>query len=129
DRNQGNIRQAQGQIARATENVAVTRNDLLGRLAEAYGRYEANRAVAERFRADVLPNLGRAYKAMIRRYQGEPEKVGFNDIVTAQLAYAQALQGYLTALDAQWRAVVDVANLAQLDDLYPPSCPPATPAK
>lgn len=129
DRNQGNVRQAQATIARATENVAAARNDLLGRLAEAYGRYEANRAIAERFRADVLPNLGRAYRALVRRYQGEPAAVGFNDIVTAQLNYAQALQGYLTALDAQWRAVVDVANLAQLDDLYPPSCPPAAPAK
>jgi hypothetical protein len=37
----------------------------------------------------------------------------------AQQNLAQALQAYLTALDAQWRAVVDVANIGQLDELYP----------
>jgi cobalt-zinc-cadmium efflux system outer membrane protein len=120
DRNQGNIRTAQYQIARATADLEATRNDLLGRLAEALARFDANRAVAERYRAKVLPNLSAAYRAIVRRYQVEPEKVGFNDIVVAQGSLVTALQGYLTALDAQWRAAADVANVGQLDELYGP---------
>lgn len=120
DRNQGNIRQAAAKIARARADVAATENDLLGRLAEAHARYEANRVVAERYRDKILPNLTRAHRAITKRNQVEPEKVGFNDIVVAQQNLGQALQAYLAALDAQWKAVVDVANLGQLDELYPP---------
>ena len=119
DRNQGNIRQASARIARSSADLVAIENDLLGRLAEAFARYEANVVIAARYRDKILPNLTRAYQAIGRRYQIEPDKVSFNDIVVAQLNLAQALQAYLTSLDAQWRAVVDVANLGQLDELYP----------
>ena len=119
DRSQGNVRSAQAQIGRAVADLAATRNDLTGRLAEAFGRYQANVAVAERYREKILPNLARSYRGIVRRYQVEPAKVGFNDIVVARQNLAQALQSHLAALDAQWRAVVDVANVGQLDELYP----------
>lgn len=118
DRNQGNIRQAQAQIASTSDSILATQNDLTSKLAEALGRYEASKVAAASYRDLVLPNLTRAYRAMIRRYQVEPDKVGFNDIVVAQQNLAQALQTYLTSLDAQWKSVVDVANTAQIDDLY-----------
>lgn len=119
DRNQGNIRKATATIVRAHEDLRATQNDLLGRLAEAYARYESNRVVSERYRGKIIPNLTRAYRAIVKRYQVEPEKVGFNEVVVAQQILGQGLQSYLTSLDAQWRAVVEVANLGQLDELYP----------
>ncbi|MFO0852455.1 MAG: TolC family protein [Gemmataceae bacterium] len=128
DRNQGNIRQAAAQIGRATADLTATQNDLQGRLAEAIGRYEASRVNAARYREKVIPSLSQAYRAIIRRYQAEPEKVGFNDIVVAQQNLATVLQAYLAALNAQWQAVVDVATLGQLDDLYPPEPAPESPA-
>jgi len=118
DRNQGNIWQAQGKVARANEDLLATQNNLTSQLADAFGRYESNRVIVENYRDRILPSLARAYRAMIRRYQVEPEKVGFNDIVVAQQNLATALQSYLTALGAQWQAVVDIANLAQSDELY-----------
>jgi len=121
DRNQGNIRQAQAQIASSSDSILATQNDLTSKLAEALGRYEASKVAAASYRELVLPNLTRAYRAMIRRYQVEPDKVGFNDIVVAQQNLAQAMQTYLTSLDAQWKSVVDVANAVQLDDLYMPA--------
>jgi cobalt-zinc-cadmium efflux system outer membrane protein len=125
DRNQGNIRNAEAQIARARQNIAAVQNDLTSRLAEAFGRYEAQRVIAERTRKEVLPSLARAYRAIVRRYQVEPDKVGFSDIVVAQQNYAQALQAYLTVLGAQWQAVIDLATLSQLDELFigPPAPP------
>ncbi|HEY1186996.1 MAG TPA: TolC family protein [Gemmata sp.] len=119
DRNQGNIHQATAQVVRANQALLTTQNELIGQLAEAFGRYNTNRAIAERYRDKIIPNLTRAYRALIRRYQVEPEKVGFNDIVVAQQNLTQALQAYLSALDGQWRAVVDVANLGQLEELFP----------
>lgn len=119
DRNQGNIHQATAQVVRANQALLVTQNDLVARLAEAFGRYNSNRVIAERYRDKIIPNLTRAYRALIRRYQVEPDKVGFGDIVAAQLNLTQALQAYLAALDGQWRAVVEVANLGQLDELFP----------
>ena len=55
---------------------------------------------------------------MVRRYQAEPDKVGFNDIVVAQQNLGLALQQYVSAIEAQWKAIVDLANLSQQDDLY-----------
>ena len=119
DRNQGNIHSAQSKIASSTLNLEATRNDLFARFAEAYGRYRANAVAATNYREKVLPSLTQAYQAIIRRYQVEPEKVGFGDIVVAQQNLAAALQTYSQVLDAQWKAVVDVANVSQVDELYP----------
>lgn len=118
DRNQGGIHQAYANIASNRELVTVIQNDLAAKLSEARGRYETSKVLAANYRDLVLPNLAKAYRAMIRRYQVEPDKVQFNDIVVAQQNLAQSLQAYLGSLDAQWKAVVDVANVLQLDDLY-----------
>jgi cobalt-zinc-cadmium efflux system outer membrane protein len=123
DRNQGNIRTAQAKIVAAGQQLEMTQNTLVGRLAEALGRYEAHTTIATNYRDQVLPSLTQTYRGIIRRYQVEPEKVSFNDIVVAQQNLSQALQSYLNVLSAQWQAVVDVANVAQVDDLYPPVNP------
>jgi cobalt-zinc-cadmium efflux system outer membrane protein len=119
DRNQGNIRTARAQIASTGHQLMSAQNSLAGKLAEAFGRYEASITAAGNYRDKIIPSQSQAYNAIIRRYQAEPEKVGFNDIVVAQQTLAQSLQSYLAALGAQWQAVVDIANTAQLDELYP----------
>ncbi len=123
DRNQGNIRAAESQIASNTAALAATENDLTSRLADAMGRYEANLVAVANYRDKVLPAMAQAYQGLISRYQQEPVdvpggKVAFNDIVTAQQNLAQALQSYLAALTAQWQAVVDLGSLLQVDELY-----------
>ena len=118
DRNQGNIRSAIAQIASAGEKIRATQNDLSGKYAEAFSRYESNRLIAENFRDRVLPPMTQAYASLIQRFPLEPEKVSFNDVIAAQQSLAQAMQSYLTALGSQWQAVVDVANLSQLDELF-----------
>jgi cobalt-zinc-cadmium efflux system outer membrane protein len=127
DRNQGNIRSAEYQIASNAAALAAAQNDLLSRLADAQARYEANRVIVANYRERVLPALTQAYRGVVRRYQQEPAdlpggKVSFNDIVVAQLNLAQALQAYLTALGGQWQAVSDLGALLQVDELY--SAPP-----
>jgi cobalt-zinc-cadmium efflux system outer membrane protein len=129
DRNQGNIRTAQAKIASTGHQLAAAQNALAGKLAEAFGRYEAAAATAASYRDKILPSQAQAYRSLVRRYQVEPDKVGFNDIVVAQQSLGQSFQAYLTALGGQWQAVVDVANAAQLDDLYPPVATVPPPSK
>lgn len=121
DRNQGKIRSARAQIARASDDYKARQLALLGRLAEAFERYQSNRALVENYRDHILPNLSRAYRSIYQRSHTEPEKVGFNDIVVAQQNLSQALNAYLTAIGDQWTAVIDIANLLQLDDIYQPA--------
>jgi cobalt-zinc-cadmium efflux system outer membrane protein len=118
DQNQGAVLQARGQLAHAVEDVQRVRNDLTTRLADAFERYQTNRDLVTRYRETILANQLRVYRAVRARYHLEPEKIAFADIFTTQQAVATVLQGYLTALQAQWTAVVDVANLLQTDDLY-----------
>jgi cobalt-zinc-cadmium efflux system outer membrane protein len=132
DRNQGNIMQAEAQLAAAEEEPHKVRDDLYSRLADAYGRYDYNRKTIEYYRQHILPDLVRAYKAMYLRYQTDtvprlsaqlPVPVvsdvpRFQDLVTAQQNLVQTVQAYVTVLGTTWTAVVDVANLLQTPDLF-----------
>ena len=61
----------------------------------------------------------------MRRYLGEGEngKLAVSDVVQAQQNLIQVMQAYVDVLDAQWKAVVDVANISQVDELYGPPTP------
>jgi len=119
DRNQGGIQQAQAQLGRALEEAQRVRLDLQARLADAIERYQTNRQFVEAYRNQILPDQVRAYRGVVQRYQQEPEKVNYNDIITTQQTLVTSLSNYLNALAAQWQGVADLAALAQLDDLYP----------
>jgi cobalt-zinc-cadmium efflux system outer membrane protein len=120
DRNQGNIQQARAQLARAVEEAQRARLELLGRLAEAQQRFDANRRLVEDYRKQVLPDQARAYRGTLQAYQLEPDKVDFDVVLAAQQLFFTSLTNYLTALGAQWQAAVDLVALGQWDDLYPP---------
>lgn len=117
DRNQGNILQAQGVLARAVEEGHRVTDDLSARLADAFERYESNRAILDYYRTQILPDQVRAYRGVYERHNAEPDKVAFGDVVQAQQTLAATITAYLGALDAQWKAVVDLAALLQVDDL------------
>jgi cobalt-zinc-cadmium efflux system outer membrane protein len=118
DRNQGAIQQARAQLAEANENVAVVRNDLVRRVAEAFERYENARQLVANTRDRILPNQVRVYRGVFQRYQQEPDKVNYNDLAVAQQGVGNAMSDFLAALAEQWAAVVELANLLQLEDLY-----------
>jgi cobalt-zinc-cadmium efflux system outer membrane protein len=121
DRNQGNILQARANLTRAADEVERVRNDLVTRLADAYERYDNNRKLLDYYRQWILPDQVRAYRGVFDRYlRGEPTEkavVTFGDVVTAQQTLAGSITAYVTALDATWSSVVDLAGLLQLSDL------------
>jgi cobalt-zinc-cadmium efflux system outer membrane protein len=131
DRNQGNIMQAEAQLAFAEEEQHKAHDDLYARLADAFGRYDSNRKTIEYYRQYILPDLLRAYRALYLRYQTDtvPRLQGlpvpvvsdpprFQDLVTAQQNLVTTTQAYVSALGTTWTAVVDVANLLQTPDLF-----------
>jgi cobalt-zinc-cadmium efflux system outer membrane protein len=123
DRNQGGIIQAEGNLVNATEEEHRVRDALTTTLADAFERYEDNRVLLEYYRDQILPDQVRAYRGVYQRYLGEAPRVGgnpptFGDVVAAQQTLATALTTYVTTLGSLWQAVVDVANVAQTDDLF-----------
>ncbi len=119
DRNQGAIHQARAMLQRAMLDDARIRNDLTGRVAEAFERYENNRMMLDMFKKQLLPNQVQAYRAAVVRHAVVGEKnVSYIDLVTAQQSLAGLLNSYLGALNDQWNAVVDISNLMQTNDIF-----------
>jgi cobalt-zinc-cadmium efflux system outer membrane protein len=118
NRNQGAIMTAAAQIARLSREQERVRIDLTRQLADAFERYETARQQLALYRDQILPDLVQAFRGVYQRYQVEPDKVNYNDIVTAQQNLANQLINYLQALQQQWQAVSDLAGIVQADDLF-----------
>jgi len=117
DRNKGNILAARGALVRATEEVPRVQNDLRARLADAFERFETNRVLVGYSRDQILPDSVRTYRGTYERHIQEPDDVGFADVVVAQQNMLSSVSAYITALNAQWAAFVDIAALLQVEDL------------
>ena len=118
NRNQGNIIAAQAELYRSEQALADARNRLVGQLAEAFARYRTSRILVSSFQAEALRNQVRAYRGIYERYHSDPINVSFNDVVVAEQTLASTLLQYADALADQWQAVVDVAKLLQVDDIF-----------
>lgn len=118
NRNRGNIVTAQAARYRAEQAVAQVRNDLTGKMGEAFARYETNRVLVESFRAAALRDQVRTYRGVYERYRNDPVNIQFNDVVVAQQTLALTLIQYIDVLGNEWQAVVDVAELLQVDDIF-----------
>jgi cobalt-zinc-cadmium efflux system outer membrane protein len=118
DHNQGNIAQAEAQLASAIEGPHATRDDLTNRLADAFERYEDNRVLIEYYRKQILPDQVQAFRGVRERYDVEPDAVAFSDIVNAQQTLATTVTSYAAVLGSLWTAVVDLGALLEADDLF-----------
>ncbi len=117
NRNQGNRIARRAEAVKASQQVQHTRNTLTAALASAFGKYEANRQLAESFQAEALRDQVRAYRGVYQRYLADPSSVSFNDVIVAQQTVAQVLNQYLDILESQWQSLVDIGELLQVDDL------------
>jgi cobalt-zinc-cadmium efflux system outer membrane protein len=117
DQNQGAIIQAQGQLLRAVEESHRVRDDLTGRLADAFQRYRSNLTTMEYYRNVILPDQVRYYRGVYNRYAQDPS-VQFTDLIVAQQSLGTVVATYLTTLGSLWTAVADISGLIQTDDLY-----------
>ncbi|MCA9235665.1 MAG: TolC family protein [Planctomycetales bacterium] len=118
NRNTGNIISAQAKLYEAQQGIGQVENDLTGRLAEAYGRYESNRRFSQDFQPASLRDQVQTYRGVYQRYRSDAQGMSFNDVIVAQQTLSMLLNQYLMLLGDQWQAVVDVAELLQIDDIY-----------
>jgi len=119
NRNQGNIQTARAQLGRALEENARIRNDLTGKVAEAFQRYENNRVLLTMYKDSILPNQVQAFRAAVARHAAVGDKsVSYLDLVNSQQTLATLINTYLGILNDQWTSVVDIAHLLQTRDLF-----------
>jgi cobalt-zinc-cadmium efflux system outer membrane protein len=117
DQNKGNIRQANGLLIQATQTIGQNQLALINTLADAFNRYRTTRQQVQ-ISSRQIEDQVRAYRPLYERHWQAPDQVAFGDLVTAQQTLVGYISAYITALGAQWTAVVDVANLLQTDDLF-----------
>jgi outer membrane protein, heavy metal efflux system len=116
DGNKGNIMNAEGNLRRMAVQVGLARNDLTARAADAFERFETSRVQVQYLQDQILPDQARVYRRVYERHQEEPGAVGFSDIIVAQQSLASSIADYVTALNAQWAALADIANMMQVED-------------
>jgi outer membrane protein TolC len=118
DPNTGNIISTQAKLYEAEQMISQTENQLLAQLADAYSRYESNRRFVQDFQPLSLQDQVRTYRGIYERYRSDSRGLQFVDVFVAQQTLSTLLNQYIDLLGAQWQAVVDVAELLQIDDIY-----------
>ena len=111
NRNQGNIRAAQAELGRATQEVVRVQNELSTRLWTAFGQYSAARERSERYRTAILPNATRTYRLSVEAFQGG--QFQYLRVLQAQRSIAEANLEYIRALSDAWRGASEIAGLLQ----------------
>jgi cobalt-zinc-cadmium efflux system outer membrane protein len=119
NRNQGNIRAAQAELGRATQEVSRVQNDLTNRLAAAFGQYSAARQRAQRYRTSILPGTNRGYQIALATFKGG--QFEYLRVVQAQRAAAEANLEYIRILADAWRAASEIAGLLLEEDWSRPA--------
>jgi outer membrane protein, heavy metal efflux system len=117
DRNKGGIIQAQGTLLQTREEPHQVRLRLTNSLVDAFNRYQTAREQVK-ITKQQIDDQARVYRAIFDRRNRLGDVTFSGDLVTAQQTLAGYIQNYVTAVGAQWTAVVDVANLLQTDDLF-----------
>ncbi|MCA9057872.1 MAG: TolC family protein [Planctomycetaceae bacterium] len=118
DRNQGNTTTAHARLVQANQDLTDARNSLTGNLAEAYNRYQTHTTITRSYQTDLLPDQVRVYRGVYDRFRlAGDQNIDFAQVVVAQQTLSQTVTSYLQSLSDQWNAVIDLAELLQVDDL------------
>jgi cobalt-zinc-cadmium efflux system outer membrane protein len=118
DRNQGEIHRAEAALARAELEGARVRNELASRLAAAFERYDNSRKLLDYYKNHILPDQVMAFRGLYQQYELQTDKVGFSALLQGQQNLGQTVTAYSGVLGDLWNSVVEVANLAQAEDLF-----------
>jgi cobalt-zinc-cadmium efflux system outer membrane protein len=113
DKNQGNIRAAQGHLARADAEVRRVELSLRQRLAREYARYRTAAARADEYRKSILPEAREAYQLYLESFQ--KRRAAWPQVLVAQRTYFQISVEYIDALEELRRAEVAILGLLLVD--------------
>jgi cobalt-zinc-cadmium efflux system outer membrane protein len=113
NRNQGNIRSTEGDLADAMASLGALQNDLLTQVEDVFGRYRSARQSEERMRTEIVPNATRAQQLIKDGYEK-----GILDVSTfmqANRTLAQTLSDYLDTVENVWETAAQIAGLLQAE--------------
>ncbi len=119
DRNQGTIRQANGELMRAHAEISRVELDLRRRYADAFYRYRSAWDSAQDFQKSSLPNAKRAFD-LYQEYRGKG-RATWPQVLVAERTYTQLSEEYLHALLSLRRAEVEIKGFLLVDGLAQPS--------
>lgn len=118
NRNRGNIIAAEANVIRNQQDWLRARNQLTSQLARSYGRYASATRIVQSYQSDVLPDQMRTYRGIYNRFVQVGDGVDFAQVILAQQTLFTAMQDYVQALSEQWDSAVELARIAQIDDLF-----------
>ncbi len=104
---------------KSSHEAERVRLDLTNRLTEAYERYASNRELLNQYHKTILPEQLKAFDGVSKRFEQEPGKISFTEVVLTQQTLANTYTAYLNVLGAAWQAVAEITRLAQNDEAYP----------
>lgn len=109
NRNQGGIRQAEGEWIAAEQGVRRLELELQGRLVPVFERYQNAQQQVERYEKEILPNAKETLDLMRASYQAG--EVGYLNMLTAQRTFFQTNLFYLESLRELWATIWDMEGL------------------
>lgn len=109
NRNQGNIAAARADITRARHEVRRLELSYQSRLAGVVREFADARAMAERYRKEMIPRAEEAYKLYLANYR--QMSAPYPQVLMTQRNLIQLREDYLAALIQAWRSAVEVEGL------------------
>lgn len=113
NRNQGGIRSARSDIARATAALQRTENELSQQAAQALGVYIAAGERAKIYQEKILPKAQEVFR--VNRSLFEQGQTDFLRLLQAQRTLIEADLGYIEAQESRWTAAAEIAGLLQVE--------------
>jgi len=113
NRNQGNIFAAKAEYAARLQDVRRVQNRLAERLALTQQRYLTARKQVDIFRKDILPRAAESLRLVRLGYERGDAKYDYVTVLNAQRTLAQAKLAQVQVLGEMWKALAEIAGLAQ----------------
>lgn len=116
NRNQGNIRTAQAELAQARADEQDLALKLRERLAAAYQRFQSAQAQVDAYQKRILPDARESLKLIEIGFSRGDAKYNYTVLFQAQQTLFTAQSAHVQALADLHRAAAELAGIAQLDD-------------
>lgn len=113
NRNQGGIRSAEADTARAVAGLQRTETELSQQAAEALGQYAAASAQVEIYEKQILPKSREVFQ--VNRNLFQQGQTDFLRLLQSQRTLIESDLGYLNAQEMRWTSAATIAGLLQLE--------------
>ncbi len=119
NRNQGNVKSTQAELARAQQDVLRIRLSLRTRYAAAFKEYSDAAEAAKDYQKEMLPRARRAYDLYLSKYR--QMAAAYPQVLIAQRTLFQLQEDYVAALENLWRAASEIRGFLLVDGPGSPS--------